>query len=143
MQAPTSSPSTPSPVRICTGRSSSSSRSNATLKRKAGIALNPATPPAVVPPVLGDVDLILVMTVNPGFGGQGFIASQTEKIREIRALIDATGRAVDLEVDGGINVQTARTATAAGADVLVAGTATFSGGPASYAANIRRLRDGA
>jgi ribulose-phosphate 3-epimerase len=113
------------------------------LKRKAGIALNPATPPAVVPPVLGDVDLILVMTVNPGFGGQGFIASQTEKIREIRALIDATGRAVDLEVDGGINVQTARSATAAGADVLVAGTATFSGGPASYAANIRRLRDGA
>jgi ribulose-phosphate 3-epimerase len=113
------------------------------LRRKAGVALNPATPSAVIPPVLGDVDLVLVMSVNPGFGGQGFIASQLDKIREIRAMIDAAGRTIDLEVDGGINLQTARSAAAAGADVLVAGTATFAGGPGSYAANIRRLRDGA
>jgi ribulose-phosphate 3-epimerase len=109
-------------------------------KRKAGVALNPATPAAAVAQVLDDVDLVLVMTVNPGFGGQGFIANQLDKIREIRAMIDASGRTIDLEVDGGINAETARQATGAGADVLVAGTATFEGGPAAYAANIRRLR---
>ena len=87
-----------------------------------------------------DLDLVLVMSVNPGFGGQKFIASQLEKVRELRARIDRTGREIDLEVDGGINAETARLAVAAGADVLVAGTATFQGGPSSYAENIQRLR---
>jgi ribulose-phosphate 3-epimerase len=92
--------------------------------------------------VLGDVDLILVMTVNPGFGGQNFIASQIDKIKALRKRIDASGRAIDLEVDGGINAETAAKAIAAGADVLVAGTATFQGGANAYADNIRRLRGG-
>jgi ribulose-phosphate 3-epimerase len=111
-------------------------------KRKAGVALNPATPASAISPVIGDVDLVLVMTVNPGFGGQSFIASQLDKIREVRGMIDASGRTIDLEVDGGINTETARRATAAGADVLVAGTATFEGGPYAYPGNIRRLRGG-
>lgn len=113
------------------------------LGKKAGVSLNPATPVEAALAVLGEVDLVLVMSVNPGFGGQKFIASQLEKIRRLRAAIDAEGRAVDLEVDGGINIETARAAVAAGADVLVAGTATFSGGPAAYAANIGRLRGSA
>jgi ribulose-phosphate 3-epimerase len=112
------------------------------LGKKAGVALNPATPVDVVDHVLGDVDLVLVMSVNPGFGGQSFIAAQLDKIRALRKRIDATGRAIDLEVDGGINPETARTALAAGADVLVAGTATFAGGAGAYAANIKRLRGG-
>ena len=112
------------------------------LGKKAGVSLNPATPVEAVDHVLDDVDLILVMTVNPGFGGQSFIASQIDKIKALRKRIDASGRAIDLEVDGGINVETAQAAIAAGADVLVAGTATFQGGPQSYAANIRRLRGG-
>ena len=82
------------------------------------------------------------MSVNPGFGGQSFIRSQLDKIRELRKRIDAAGRPVDLEVDGGINIETAREAVAAGADVLVAGTASFAGGQAAYAGNIRRLRGG-
>jgi len=86
------------------------------------------------------VDLILVMSVNPGFGGQSFISSQLDKIARLRKMIDATGRDIDLEVDGGINFETAPQAIAAGADVLVAGTATFKGGPDAYADNIRRLR---
>jgi ribulose-phosphate 3-epimerase len=90
--------------------------------------------------VLGEVDLVLVMGVNPGFGGQVFIASQLDKIRALRAKIDGSGRRIDLEVDGGINFETAREAVAAGADVLVAGTATFTGDPAEYADNISRLR---
>jgi ribulose-phosphate 3-epimerase len=110
------------------------------LGKKAGVSLNPATPVAVLDHLWDEVDLVLVMSVNPGFGGQGFIASQLAKIAEIRRRIDATGRAIDLEVDGGINAATAARAVAAGADVLVAGTATFSGGPAAYAENIRRLR---
>jgi ribulose-phosphate 3-epimerase len=110
------------------------------LGKQAGVALNPATPPAAVAHVLGDIDLVLVMSVNPGFGGQSFIASQLEKLRTMRALIDASGRNVALEVDGGINPETARAAVAAGADVLVAGTAAFAGGQAAYADNIRRLR---
>ena len=110
--------------------------------RKAGISLNPGTPVEAVDPVIGDVDLILVMSVNPGFGGQSFIASQLAKIKALRQRIDASGRAIDLEVDGGINVDTAKQAVAAGADVLVAGTASFTGGPAAYADNIRRLRSG-
>ena len=112
------------------------------LGKKAGVSLNPATPVDAVDYVLGDVDLILVMAVNPGFGGQSFIASQIDKIRALRQRIDKSGRAIDLEVDGGINVDTAAKAIAAGADVLVAGTATFQGGANAYADNIRRLRGG-
>jgi ribulose-phosphate 3-epimerase len=108
--------------------------------RKAGVSLNPGTPVEAVDPIIGDVDLILVMSVNPGFGGQSFIASQLAKIKALRQRIDASGRAIDLEVDGGINTDTAKPAIAAGADVLVAGTASFTGGPAAYADNIRRLR---
>ena len=108
--------------------------------KKAGVSLNPATPIAVLDHLWDEVDLVLVMSVNPGFGGQSFIASQLDKIAELRRRIDGTGRAIDLEVDGGINAETAPRAVAAGADVLVAGTATFTGGPAAYAENIRRLR---
>ncbi|MEE8332323.1 MAG: ribulose-phosphate 3-epimerase [Alphaproteobacteria bacterium] len=109
---------------------------------RAGVSLNPSTPADAIAGVLDLVDLVLLMTVNPGFGGQSFIASQLDKIRAVRAMIDATGRAIDLEVDGGINVETAKLAVDAGADVLVAGTATFSGGPQAYADNIRGLRGG-
>ena len=110
------------------------------LGKRAGVALNPATPAAAIDHLLEIVDLILVMTVNPGFGGQNFIESQLDKLSELRSRIDATGRAIDLEVDGGINFNTAQKTIAAGADVLVAGTAAFEGGPKSYAMNIRRLR---
>ncbi len=110
------------------------------LGKKAGLSLNPSTPVAAVDYLLDDLDLVLVMSVNPGFGGQAFIESQLDKVEALRQRIDATGRPVDLEIDGGINFETATRAVGAGADVLVAGTATFSGGPASYAANIRRLR---
>jgi ribulose-phosphate 3-epimerase len=112
------------------------------LGKKAGVALNPATPVEVIDHVLGDIDLVLVMTVNPGFGGQAFIESQLAKIAAVRKAIDASGRDIDLEVDGGINTETAARAVAAGADVLVAGTATFAGGEAAYAGNIARLRGG-
>jgi len=108
--------------------------------KKAGVALNPATPIDAVDFVLDDIDLVLVMSVNPGFGGQSFITEAVAKLRALRAKIDKTGRAIDLEVDGGINEQTAKAAIAAGADVLVAGTASFSGGGGAYAGNIRRLR---
>jgi ribulose-phosphate 3-epimerase len=108
--------------------------------KKAGVALNPATPIDAVDFVLGDIDLVLVMSVNPGFGGQSFIPEALVKLRALRAKIDQTGRSIDLEVDGGINDDTARKAIAAGADVLVAGTASFAGGAAAYAGNIRRLR---
>ena len=111
--------------------------------KKAGVVLNPATPPDVVDHLMGDLDLILVMSVNPGFGGQKFIKSQLDKLRILRAKIDSVGRPIDLEVDGGINFETAPLAIEAGADVLVAGTATFTGGPSQYAANIQRLRGSA
>lgn len=111
------------------------------LGKRAGISLNPGTPAAAVDMVIDDVDLILVMSVNPGFGGQSFIDSQLRKIEALRAKIDAAGGGIDLEVDGGINPQTARRVTAAGADVLVAGSAAFKGGPDHYAANIQALRD--
>ena len=107
---------------------------------RAGVSLNPATPVSAVEHVMGDIDLVLVMSVNPGFGGQSFIPGQLDKIARLRAMIDATGRDIDLEVDGGITPETAPQAIAAGADVLVAGTATFKGGPDHYAANIRALR---
>ena len=113
------------------------------LGAKAGVALNPATAVAAVEPVFDDVDLVLVMSVDPGFGGQSFLAGQLAKVAELRTRIDAAGRDVDLEIDGGITVETAAAARAAGADVLVAGTATFAGGRAAYDENIRRLRDGA
>jgi ribulose-phosphate 3-epimerase len=110
------------------------------LGKKAGVSLNPGTPVEVVDNLLGDVDLILVMSVNPGFGGQSFIASQLAKIEALRSRIDASGRDIELEVDGGINTDTAAAAIKAGARVLVAGTAAFSGGADSYADNIRHLR---
>ena len=110
------------------------------LGKKAGVALNPATPVAALDYVWDVIDLVLVMSVNPGFGGQKFIESQTGKIAELRKRIDTLGRTIDLEVDGGINAETAARAVAAGADVLVAGTASFAGGPGAYAENIRRLR---
>ena len=110
------------------------------LGKKAGVSLNPATPIDAIDYVLPELDLVLVMSVNPGFGGQAFIASQLDKIRAVRARIDAVGRPIALEVDGGINFETARLAVDAGADVLVAGTATFGGGPAAYHSNIARLR---
>ena len=110
------------------------------LGKKAGIVLNPATPLAAVEPVLGDLDLILVMSVNPGFGGQAFIEGQLAKIAALRRAIDALGRKIDLEVDGGVNPETAKRCVAAGADVLVAGTAVFTGGPDRYATNIAALR---
>ena len=113
------------------------------LGKKAGISLNPGTPVSVAEPLLGEVDLVLVMSVNPGFGGQSFIPGALDKIAALRDMIDRGGRTIDLEVDGGINAETARQATAAGADLLVAGTATFKGGPARYADNIARLRGGA
>ena len=108
--------------------------------RKAGCVLNPATPLSAIENVLGDLDLVLVMSVNPGFGGQAFIESQLAKIAALRKAIDALGKPIDLEVDGGVNPETARRCIKAGADVLVAGTAVFSGGPDHYAANIRALR---
>jgi ribulose-phosphate 3-epimerase len=108
--------------------------------KKAGVALNPATPIAAVEPVLADIDLVLVMTVNPGFGGQAFIVSQLDKISTLRKMIDALGRNIDLEVDGGIMADTAKEVVKAGADVLVAGTASFKDGPLQYAANLKALR---
>jgi ribulose-phosphate 3-epimerase len=113
------------------------------LGKKAGVALNPATPIDALDYLWGDIDLVLVMSVNPGFGGQKFIEPQLEKIARLRRRIDESGRIIDLEVDGGINAETAKQAIAAGADVLVAGTASFTGGPAAYADNIRRLRPAA
>lgn len=109
---------------------------------KAGLALNPATPPETIAPVLDDIDLVLVMSVNPGFGGQKFIASQLSKIEKVRTLIDASGRDILLEVDGGVDPATAPKAIAAGATMLVAGSAVFKGGPGEYAANISALRPG-
>ncbi|WP_076068813.1 ribulose-phosphate 3-epimerase [Sphingomonas montana] len=107
---------------------------------KAGVVLNPGTPAKMLDYLIDDVDLVLVMSVNPGFGGQSFITSQLRKIEAIRRMIDKTGRDIWLQVDGGIDFATAPQAIAAGADVLVAGTATFRGGPGAYADNIARIR---
>ncbi|MEC8291601.1 MAG: ribulose-phosphate 3-epimerase, partial [Pseudomonadota bacterium] len=104
------------------------------------VALNPHTPFEMIENIMDMVDHVLVMTVNPGFGGQSFITSQLEKISELRQLIDAVGRDIELEVDGGVNRETAAQVIAAGANVLVAGTATFKGGPSLYAENIAALR---
>ena len=107
---------------------------------KAGVSLNPATPAKVLDYLIDDIDLVLVMSVNPGFGGLKFIASQLRKIEAVRRMIEKTGRDIRLQVDGGIDVETAKLCVAAGADVLVAGTASFKGGPAQYAANIAALK---
>ncbi len=111
------------------------------LGKKAGVSLNPATPLSAITHVMDMVDLILIMTVNPGFGGQSFIPL-LDKIAEARRLIDATGRHIDLEIDGGVTPITARDCIAAGANVLVAGTAVFKGGEENYAASIQALRGG-
>jgi ribulose-phosphate 3-epimerase len=108
------------------------------LGKKAGVVLNPATPVAHVEHVLELVDLVLVMSVNPGFGGQAFIASAVDKVARLKALIEQ--RPIRIEVDGGINPETAARVVAAGADTLVAGSAVFAGGPARYADNIAAIR---
>lgn len=107
---------------------------------KAGLSLNPATPIAALEELIEDIDLILVMSVNPGFGGQKFIKTQLEKIRRIRDLITDAGREIELEVDGGVSSKNAEEIIAAGADVLVAGTAVFQSGRQAYADNIKALR---
>jgi ribulose-phosphate 3-epimerase len=108
--------------------------------KKAGVSLNPATPAKMLDYVLDQIDLVLVMTVNPGFGGQKFITGQLKKIEAIANRIAKENLDVTLEVDGGIDAETARQAVGAGATALVAGTAAFRGGPASYADNIKALR---
>ncbi|HWI88115.1 MAG TPA: ribulose-phosphate 3-epimerase [Sphingomicrobium sp.] len=110
------------------------------LGKKAGVSLNPATPAKALDYVLDEIDLVLVMSVNPGFGGQKFIASQMRKIEAIANRIARENLDVRLEVDGGIDPETARQAVAAGANVLVAGTAAFKGGASAYASNIGALR---
>jgi len=107
---------------------------------KAGISLNPGTPAKMLDYLLEDIDLVLIMSVNPGFGGQSFIPSQLRKIEAVRKAIDKAGHQVLIEVDGGVNAEIARQCVDAGADVLVAGSASFKGGPEHYAANIARLR---
>ena len=109
---------------------------------KAGVVFNPSTDPAIVEYMMDEVDLILVMSINPGFGGQKFMTSQLKKIERLRAMIEATGRDIPLEVDGGVTPQTAPLCISAGATALVAGTAVFKGGPEKYADNIRALRGG-
>ncbi|GAB5456006.1 MAG: ribulose-phosphate 3-epimerase [Henriciella sp.] len=107
---------------------------------KPGVALNPGTPADIIDPVIDDIDLILVMSVNPGFGGQSFIESQLRKIEILRQKIDQSGRDIILEVDGGLNPETAPRAISAGVTAIVAGSAVFRGGPSAYAANIAALR---
>ena len=119
---------------------------NRTLKRirqlgaRAGVVFNPSTSPSVIEWMMDEVDLILVMSINPGFGGQTFMHSQLAKIEALRRMIDASGRDIVLEVDGGVTPETARLCVDAGATALVAGTAVFRGGPEAYAANIAALR---
>ena len=112
------------------------------LGKQAGISLNPATPAKMLDYLIDEIDLVLVMSVNPGFGGQSFIHSQLKKIEAVRRMIEKSGRDIRLEVDGGVNAETARLCVDAGADVLVAGSATFKGGPSQYAANIAALKGG-
>jgi ribulose-phosphate 3-epimerase len=110
------------------------------LGKKAGVSLNPGTPAKMLDYLIEEIDLVLVMSVNPGFGGQSFIASQLKKIAAVRKMIDNAGRDIRLEVDGGVTPETARQCVEAGADVLVAGSAAFKGGPGAYAGNIGALR---
>lgn len=107
---------------------------------KAGVALNPASPVELIEPVLDDIDLVLVMSVNPGFGGQKFISSQLRKIEKLRRMIDETQQDITLEVDGGVNEKTAPDVISAGATMLVAGSAVFKGNPDQYAENISALK---
>lgn len=109
------------------------------LGKKAGVALNPGTPVAALEGLMDLADLVLVMTVNPGFGGQAFLPLY-DKVRQVRALIDATGRPIDLEIDGGVSAENAPALAAAGANVLVAGTSVFRDGPSGYARNIAALK---
>jgi ribulose-phosphate 3-epimerase len=111
------------------------------LGKRAGAALNPATPVEAIRHVLDHLDQVIVMTVNPGFGGQKFIPAMLDKVREVRVLI--AGRDIDIEVDGGVGPETASRVAAAGADVLVAGAAVFRGTPETYAANIADIRSAA
>src|SRR5215212_6082547 len=111
------------------------------LGRKSGVVLNPGTPESAIEPVLDMVDLVLCMTVNPGFGGQAFIGSVCEKVRRIKAMIG--GRDIDIEIDGGVTAETAPLVAAAGANALVAGSATFKGGQSAYAANMAAIREAA
>jgi len=121
---------------------------NRTLKRirelgcKAGVVFNPSTSPSVIEWMMDEIDLILVMSINPGFGGQTFMHSQLAKIEALAGMIKASGREIHLEVDGGVTPATAPLCVAAGATALVAGTAVFKGGPDAYAANIRALKGG-
>jgi ribulose-phosphate 3-epimerase len=110
------------------------------LGKKAGISLNPATPAKMLDYLIDDIDLVLVMSVNPGFGGQGFIDSQLRKIESVATMVAKRGLDVIVEVDGGVDPETAPRCLGAGATALVAGTAVFRGGPDSYATNIRALR---
>jgi ribulose-phosphate 3-epimerase len=110
------------------------------LGAKAGVVFDPSTPPDIIEWMMDDIDIVLVMSINPGFGGQSFMPSQLAKIERLRAMIDASGRDIVLEVDGGVTAQTARRCVEAGATALVAGTAVFKDGPAAYAANIAALR---
>ncbi|WP_369058079.1 ribulose-phosphate 3-epimerase [Caulobacter sp. 73W] len=112
------------------------------LGAKAGVVFNPSTPVETIEWMMEDIDLLLVMSVNPGFGGQSFITSQLKKVERLRAMIDASGRDIQLEVDGGVNPVTARDCVNAGATALVAGSAVFKGGPDAYADNIRALKGG-
>ena len=112
------------------------------LGKKAGVSLNPATPAKMLDYVLEDIDLVLVMSVNPGFGGQKFIAGQLDKVEAVANRVAKQQLKVEIEVDGGIDADTARQAVDAGATVLVAGTAAFRGGADHYAANIKALRGG-
>jgi len=121
---------------------------NRTLKRirqlgaKGGVVFNPSTSPSVIEWMMDEIDLILVMSINPGFGGQSFMDSQLAKIERLRGMIDAGGWDIVLEVDGGVNPQTAKRCIDAGATALVAGSAVFKGGAAAYADNIRALKGG-
>jgi len=110
------------------------------LGAKAGVVLNPGTPLAALEDVIDLVDLVLLMSVNPGFGGQSFIDSTLRKIEKTRAMLDAAGSKAHLQVDGGVTAANAGACVAAGADALVAGTAVFQGGPSAYAANIQALK---
>ncbi len=110
------------------------------LGAKAGVVLNPATPVEILDWIMDDLDLVLIMSVNPGFGGQSFIDGQLKKIEAVRQKLDAVGHPAVLQVDGGVNAANAASCVAAGATALVAGTAVFKGGPSAYAPNIRQLK---
>ena len=112
------------------------------LGAKAGVVFDPSTPPEVIEYMMDDIDIVLVMSINPGFGGQSFMPSQLAKIARLRAMIDAAGRDIVLEVDGGVTAETARLCVQAGATALVAGTAVFKDGPGGYTDNIAALRGG-